>query len=60
MPANVARSYQKLSAANRQRLLEEFFDSILDMNDLEKAEAHNRAHPETYTLDEIRKELELS
>lgn len=60
VPSNVANSYKKLSVADRKMLLDDFFDAILDMNDLQAAEEHNRANPETYTLDEIRKELGLA
>lgn len=59
VPANVVRSYQQLSAPTQKKLLEEFYETILDMKAVEEAEEHNRKHPETYTLDEIKKEFDL-
>ena len=60
VPSNIARSYHELSAVNQQRVLDELCETVLDLKAIEEAEEYNRTHPKQYTLDEIRKELDLS
>ena len=60
VPSSVASSYEKLSASERKMAIDNFFETIIDLDDLKTAEAHNRDNPATYTIEDIRKELDLA
>ena len=60
MPPTIASTFYSLPEADQTALLHEFFETILDLKAMEDAEAHNREHPRKYTMDEIRKELDLA
>ena len=60
VPPAVARSYRSLSSETQKMILDELYETILDCNAAEEAKKYNSKNPKTYTLDEIRKELDLA